>query len=242
MGSYGDWYTLPVGRLSVPQPVPTESFDLLLHFHGGGAAARVVAPENLGLVLATVDAGTGSKAYAEAFHGEALDELIATVESALAPARIRHLIVSSWSAGYGAVRELLLEYPTVPRALVMLDSIHASYGGDGSTPQAAGVRPFLSYAERAASGSATMVITHSDIQPPGYASTSEVAQAILDGVGGRRSYAGLIPQAGVEAKTRFEREGLFVRGYSGTGKEAHCAHLRLLAAILRDDVLPRLAK
>src|SRR5690606_15009114 len=114
VGDYGEWQTLPVGRMRVPRSPPEEAIDLLIHFHGGEAASRVVAPEGLGLVIAVVDAGVGSQAYAEAFAGgEPLGELLATVGAALAPARLRNLVLSSWSAGYGAVREILREFPTV---------------------------------------------------------------------------------------------------------------------------------
>lgn len=241
-GNYGEWQTLPIGRMRAPVPAPSGEYDVWLHFHGGGAATRVVAPMSLGVVIATVDVGVGSQAYAEAFAGgEPLGELLATVSAALAPARARHLVLSSWSAGYGAVREILRELPTVPSALVLLDSVHTGYEVDGETLEDAALAPFLAYAQRAASGEASMVLTHSEIRPPGYASTSEVAGALLEGLGLRRRYAGLVRTFGVEAKTEARKGRLVVRGYTGSGKEAHCAHLRMLEPILRDEVLPALA-
>jgi hypothetical protein len=241
-GNYGPWQTLPLGRMRVPEPPPQDFYDLLVHFHGSGAAMKMVAPEGLGLVVAGVDLGVGSQVYAEAFHGpEPLEELLGVVSATLAPRRLRHLIVSSWSAGYGAVRELLREHPTVLTALVLLDSVHTSYGPDGETLAPAGLEPFVLFARRAIAGEAVMVLTHSEIRPPGYASTSEVAQYLLGEVGGRRRYGGLLPFHGVETKTTFQDGGLQIRGYTGTGKEAHCAHVRMLADILKADVLPALS-
>jgi hypothetical protein len=239
-GHYGDWKPLPLGHLSVPEPPPTGRYDLVLHLHGSNAARRVIAPADLGVVIAGVDAGVGSQAYAEAFFGaRPLEELLAAVEATLAPAHLGRLIITSWSAGYGAVHEILVQHPTVPSAIVLLDSLHASYAPNGDLVEA-GLMPFLSFAQRAQQGEAVMVVTHSEIRPPGYASTSETASWLLHEVGGRREYAGLEPVHGVEAKTAWRDGNLIVRGFTGAGKEAHCAHLMMLDAILRDDVLPAL--
>jgi len=48
-GNYGDWQRLPIGRMIVPQPAPTGDYDLLIHFHGGAAARKLLAPLQLGL-------------------------------------------------------------------------------------------------------------------------------------------------------------------------------------------------
>ena len=240
MGRYGAPRELPVGGLVVPEPAPTGQYDLLLHLHGGIPARRLLAPADLGLVIATVDLGVGSRPYAEAFYGpEPLEELLAAVGKELAPARLRHLIVSSWSAGYGAVREILAQHPASISGLILLDSVHASYTPAGD-PQPEGIAPFIAYAERAKLGEGVLVLTHSEIQPPGYASTHEVANAILEAVGTRRQYAGLVPQFGVELKTTADDGGFHLRGFTGNGKDAHCAHMRLLPGLLKDVVLPAL--
>jgi hypothetical protein len=225
-----------------PQPAPQGKYDVLLHLHGGEAARRVVAPlKSAALVLVAIDAGTGSRVYADVLAGpDPLQKILSAVGDAMKPAQLRHLIVSSWSAGYGGVREILNHHPTVPNALVLLDSVHASYDHDGKTIVTAGLEPFASYAARAIAGEALLVLTHSEIRPPGYAATGEVASWLLRGVDGRRRYAGLLLSHGVEFKTRFDRGGMHVRGYTGKGKPAHCAQLMLLEEILRDDVLPQL--
>ncbi len=239
-GRYGEWKTLPLGHVSIPEPRPTGRYDLVLHLHGSNAARRVLAPADLGVVIAGVDVGVGSQVYAEAFFGpRPLEELLAAVEAELAPAHLGRLVITSWSAGYGGVHAILVEHPTVPSAIVLLDSLHASYAPNGDLVEA-GLMPFLSFAQRAQQGEAVMVVTHSEIRPPGYASTSETANWLLHEVGGRREYAGLQPVHGVEAKTAWHEGNLTVRGYTGAGKEAHCAHLMMLDAILRDDVLPAL--
>ncbi|MBW2455736.1 MAG: hypothetical protein JRI68_14560 [Deltaproteobacteria bacterium] len=238
-GPYGDWQALPVGRMVVPVPPPADHYDVLIHFHGGESARRLLAPAGLNLVIATVDAGVGSKAYGEAYHGpQPLEEALATIHAALSPAQLRYLILSSWSAGYGAVREVLRAHPSVPNAVILLDSVHASYQEDGESLLEESLAPFVSLSQRAKAEAAVVVLTHSEIRPPDYASTAEVASYLIAQVSGRRRYAGLLPVHGIEAKTTYDAGMLHIRGFTGTGKEAHCAHLKMLPDILRDDVLP----
>ena len=243
-GPYDKWQSLSIGKVLRPSQPPRDTYDVLLHFHGAEAIRKVVAPMGFdNLVIIALDAGEGSSQYSKAFYaGAPLEGLLEEAGQPLRPAHLRHLIVSSWSAGYGAVRQLLQFDPRAPDAVILLDSAHASYADDGITVAAEGYAPFLAYARRAQAGEVSMVMTHSDIRPPGYASTTEVATALLAEVGGQRSFAGMARHYGVEAKSHYHQGRLIVRGYSGTGKPAHCAHLRMLADILRDDVLPILSQ
>jgi hypothetical protein len=237
------WRDLPIGRMVVPAPAPQGSYTLVLHLHGGEGARRTVAAAGLDVVLATVDLGVGSRVYAEAFYGpEPLEELIAAVDEALAPARLGHLVVSSWSAGYGGVRSILQQHPTTPSAVVLLDSVHASFQPNGDALATEGLEPFVHLFDRAKHNGAFVLLTHSAIVPPGFASTTEVADYLLAQVGGRRRYGGLTPAHGVELKTRYDEAMLHLRGYTGTGKGAHCAHLAMLGEVLAQDVLPGLAE
>lgn len=242
LGTYGDWVPLDPARLLVPQPPPEGRYDLVLHFHGGGTAGLMLAPLDLGLVIATLDAGVGSQRYAEAMpDAAAFDRVLASVDEALPPSAERgRLIVTSWSAGYGAVRQLLLTQPDLADAVVLLDGLHTGFQADGSL-HTAGLESFVAYATRAADRDRVMVVTHSSIRPPGYASTTQTADYLLDRVGGRRSYAALQPLAGVEQLTGFSEGNLIVRGFTGTSKEAHCAQLHMIADVIKGDVLPRLS-
>jgi hypothetical protein len=151
-------------RLFVPDPLPRE-YDLLLHFHGGEPVRRLVAPAKLGLVIATIDAGQGSQRYRGVVGPKLLDEISAATLAKLG-AKPRHLVLSSWSAGYGAVHELLLQAPTAWRAIVLLDSLHASYDASGKADEKTLV-PFFALAKRAEAEEQLLVLTHSSITPPG---------------------------------------------------------------------------
>jgi hypothetical protein len=247
LGSYRPWRRLDLGAVLIPETAATTSYDLLLHLHGAEAVRKVLAPAGLPIVIAALDAGRGSQAYEQALYGPtALEPLLASVHRAVTEAwgtspERRHLVVSSWSAGYGGARQILRHHPSLPAAVILLDSLHASYRADGSGLESKGLEPFVALAERAQRGTARLVLTHSEIRPPDFASTAETASFLLRSVGAQRRYAGLRSVAGLEHKTEVEQGGLVVRGFTGTRRADHCAHLGLLLPILRDDLLPAFA-
>jgi len=220
-------------RLHVPARVP-ERFALLVHFHGGEPARRLLVASGAEPVLVTVDAGKGSQRYAALVTRAFQQKLLAAVEEKTGRS-IGKLALSAWSAGYGAVREWLRVAPDSVNAVVLLDAAHASYGVDGR-PAEADLSPFLAVAERASRGSPFLWLTHSSIAPPGYASTTEVADALLEKVGARRHYAGLTDVHGVELRTGADAGALHVRGTTGTDPAAHCAHLRMLPDVVTGEL------
>jgi hypothetical protein len=233
-------------RLMVPRVMPDAGYDLLLHFHGREAVRKLLAPAGLPLVIAAIDAGERSNAYARRMADpRSLAKLLARIDQIMAPAKLRHLILSSWSAGYAAIREILRaagsEAAThAADAVILLDGVHASYADDGANLRATDVAPFLHLAGRARDGRTLAVFTHSEIRPPGYASTKRVADHLLEQLGARRRYAGLYASHNVRLKTHYAAGKLTLRGYTGSDRHAHCAQLALLPDVLRQDVLPRL--
>ena len=228
-GDYEPWRNLRIGRVLIPRGRGMDEdggFWLLFHFHGAEAVRKQIAPEGMNLVLAALDAGTLSSHYSEAIPpGITFGALIANVEEVVAAAtgnptaHARHVALSSWSAGYGAVAQLLSRPHERVEGLILLDSLHASYVPGERTIVSQPLTPFLAFASAAADGGPLFYLTHSEIKTEGYASTTEVAAFLLQNVGG-------------------ERGRLFVRGYPGEGPEAHCAHLRLILPILREHLLP----
>src|SRR5205085_2033835 len=89
------------------------------------------------------------------------------------------LIVVSFSAGFGGVRELLKSEAIYERidTLVMADSIYAGYvpGTKSSDVDPVAMTGFLKFARDATEGRKTMVISHCELRPETYASTAETA-------------------------------------------------------------------
>ncbi|MEM9692539.1 MAG: hypothetical protein AAGA56_08345, partial [Myxococcota bacterium] len=101
-----------VGEVWLP-PRRNSAYAVLIHLHGGAAAAKLLTPVlsaqgQTPVVLVTVDAGTGSKVYARAFwEPEPFIAILDEVQRRMAPAPRQAVFLSSWSAGYGGVREIL---------------------------------------------------------------------------------------------------------------------------------------
>ncbi|MCC6648678.1 MAG: hypothetical protein IT374_24330 [Polyangiaceae bacterium] len=251
-GAYSRWLpAVPMGQMIVPEDPalapPDGAYHVILHFHGHDAVRKPFVEVARGEVLVGIDLGVGSGAYEDAFAlPAAFTELREGVLGALRRntrdpgATIGRLTLSSWSAGYGAVQNILRFHPDAASSVVLLDSAHAGYVKTDAPQRGAPtlatrtLAPFVAYAERAARGDVTMVLTHSDIQPPGYASTREVADHLLREVGVTRHPTSGTTPLGLVAKTSALRRGLTVKGYGGNDEHAHCAHTELLAIALRD--------
>ena len=254
-GDYGEWRRLAqVGgkapwRALVPpgRAVASDgSFRLLIHFHGAEPVRRQLAPEGLDLVIAAVDAGIGSRAYDQALADPGVfGQLVAAVEAEVAAvnrlpsARARTVVISSWSAGYGAVGQILGRSGHHVDAVVLMDSLYAGYIDDRRTLDRARIAPFLGAARSAMDGGAAFFLTHTEIATPGYGSTAEVASFLLTELGATSSPVAEGDGVGPYSMRRMHQRGrLWIRGYAGADRDAHCAQLHLLPGILRDVILP----
>jgi hypothetical protein len=251
-GDYGEWRKLAVGRALVPvgRAVAGDgSFRLLVHFHGAEPVRKQLAPEGLDLVIAAVDAGVGSHAYDRVLaEPAAFDQLVAAVEAEVAAANhlpaahARSVTLSSWSAGYGAVAQILPRRDPRIEAVILLDSLYAGYTDGRRTLDRARIAPFLGVAREALAGGPAFFLTHTEIATPGYGSTAEVATFLLAELGVEASpvdddtsAAGPYP-----LRRTFAGGRLWIRGYAGADRDAHCAQLHLLPRVLREEVLPAL--
>jgi hypothetical protein len=249
-GDYGAWRRLPLGRALVPEGrgvAADGSFRLLVHFHGAEPVRRQLAPEGFDLVVAAVDAGVGSRAYDRALADPgAWSMLVAAVEAEVAranglvEAHARGIAISSWSAGYGAVTQILARRDPRVEAVVLLDSLYAGYANGKRAVDRAGLAPFVEVARTARAGGPAFFLTYTQIATPGYASTSEVASTLLAELGVTATAA----DDGAPGASRFallstyEEGRLWIRGYAGADRDAHCAQLHLLPSLLRESVLP----
>jgi hypothetical protein len=244
-GKYDAWKSGGGARLLVPSDLSAQNgeFRLLIHFHGSEAMRRVLAPEGLDLVIAGVDRGTGSGAYARAFHEpKALAQLIAAAEEEVAtrtgaPAHAKPIVLSSWSAGYGATGAVLASPALRERidGVVLLDSLYASYHSAAHDLSDAELGPFLGVARAAVAGHGLFVLTHTDVPTFGYASTAEVARHLLKSLGVTAPAPENVAAGGLRYSAN---QGHFVvRGYAGGDGPAHCNQLRNLPAIVRERVM-----
>lgn len=250
-GMYDGWQAVSGGHMIAPHKggiTKAGGFDLVVHFHGHEPIRKEFVKSAKGVVLVGVDLGIGSGAYANGFAApHVFTNLIASVEQAMAKrtgnkkAYVRKLALSSWSAGYGAIEQILRQ-PAGKKvdALVLLDSLHAGYADESQkTLKVAQIEPFIAFAKKAAAGHAFMFMSHSSIIPPGYASTTEVASFVVGELHGKLHKAKKKDVLGLEMIDRFDRGGFHVRGYEGDDKPDHCAHIGLMKEVVGKHLQPR---
>jgi hypothetical protein len=241
---------LPVGRLFVADDWrPREGrADVLVFFHGHPpVVCSNLTRSGKTAALVVVNFNGLSAAYAKPFADNNLfGKILADARKELSRQSGRELAqgklaVASFSAGYGAVREILKQPHWRERItdLVLADSLYAGYverdGRNVVNPEH--VRDFIRFAQRAARREVTMIVTHSAQVPEGYASTTETAEELLRALGGSRVAAA--KQSGAMEQTSHASLGGFqVLGFRGDTAADHMNHLRNVWLALTETSLP----
>ena len=237
--------------VSLPAHWTTLAAELPVWLHLHGAPATVEAQFGVAGapgVLVNLTLPGLSKVYADHFADAAVfEKLLREVETALRaesnakPWRAGRVTVSSFSAGFGGVRQLLRQPAAFKRihTLVMADSIYCGYVGDAAKRQ---VDPelmagFLAFARSASEGQKRMLITHSRQRPEGYASTTETADYLIQQLGGVRSFETQEWGGGLQVVSSYSRGSFDVFGFDGETADDHMRHLRAIGTLF-ERVLP----
>jgi len=252
-GLYDGWSrAISMGQLLAPKRggvTKSGAFDLLIHFHGHEPIRKEFVKSASGIVLVGIDLGIGSGAYSSAFATpQAFERLLESIRQEMArrtgraDTTIRRLGLSSWSAGYGAIQQILRQ-PAGAKvdSVVLLDSLHAGYQDGSSAVAPLSLEPFVAFAQKAARGQKFLFQSYSSIVPPGYASTREVAHFLVERLGGRVRRTKRADVLGLAMDERFDRGNYHVRGYLGDDKPDHCAHLGLIKDVVRSHLNRRWA-
>ncbi|WP_437835273.1 hypothetical protein [Sorangium sp. So ce1153] len=244
------------------------SYDLLLHFHGNTQLVRESAEvAGLNAAVAVINLGIGSGAYEDLYAQPGVYEsLLADIDRALAQRglptpRLRRVALSSWSAGYGAVAKILeLRRGTdTLDAILITDGIHCGFAPEQpSGLNTLQLASFARAAQLAASGQLLFTITHSEIDPIAYASSSATASYLLGAAAGhpveREPARDAPPHLRLRAaegavSKKLEKQmiptteaslgGLHVRGFRGNTPEHHMAHLLQMASTVLPELVER---
>lgn len=249
-GPYTKWdRSTIVGQMIIPKDGIAESgdFDVMIHFHGHEAARKEWVQAIKGPVLVGIDLGNGSGAYEDHFtSARAFGDLLESIEKGVAKrtgngsAHIRRIGLSAWSAGYGAIQEILRfrEQRDSIDSVILLDGLHSGFNEQLRSAQLA---PFVQFAREAVRRHKLMFVSHSSIIPPTYASTTETSNYLVWKVGGEPTPSRPRPgdPMGLELISRFSQGNFFVRGYAGNAALDHCAQVGLYRDVLKTHVGPR---
>src|SRR6185503_1252811 len=136
LGPYARYLPLVMGRIAIPQQgghTDDMGYDVLIHFNGSEAVRKLLVQVARGIVLVSVEKGMPGE-YGRSLRGPGFYQAFrASIESALRKhskderAHIRHLAVSSWSAGEVAIDELLTQHQPGIDAYAILDGMHAGW-------------------------------------------------------------------------------------------------------------------
>jgi hypothetical protein len=237
-----DLQSLKGARLFVsPQVTVNKPVPLLIHFHGAPwLVERHVAMHLPRTALITVQLGAGSSVYRRPFEqAETFRNMLREASDEL---HLKHgwssITLSGFSAGYGAVREILRtpEYFAQVNNVLLLDGMHAGYIPEGKTLADGGavdskdVEAFVSFAREAVRGNKSFVVTHSEIFPGTYASTTECADYLLSQIG-LQSHAQLREgPMGMQQLSAVDKSGFHMRGYAGNSAPDHVDFLHAMPA------------
>ena len=231
-------------------------FDVVFHFHAGMMSERQMRESGLNAVFVSCGYGIGSGPYADAFANPGrFEQMLADVtrniekDTGRRGLHVRKLGLASWSAGFAAVGKILgvEKYYAQVDSVVLLDSLHAGYTTGPSKGASQGadkvdlkmIAPFVRFAKDASNGKKAMVITHSAIIPPDYASSTEATSALLTAIGVPTQAVAETNARGMEMNMKADKSGLHVRGFRGAGPKDHFKHLYLVGEVLVSYVVPR---
>ncbi len=231
---------LELGTLFLPAKLKLKkNTPLLLHFHGGTWLPEVAAAR-VNMAVITIQVGAGSGVYARAVADpnrfrQLLQEAEAKVGAKFAP-----ITLSGWSAGYGAIREILKvpeNYARVER-VILIDGLHTGYIGNKPGPQESqleteGLQIFLQCARDAVTGKKRMLITHSEIFPGTFASTTETADWLLQQLGLKRRAVVQWGPMQTQQLSEVKRGRFWLIGFAGNSAPDHVDQLHSLPQYLR---------
>jgi hypothetical protein len=178
--------TLELGTLFIPEAlVHKRSAPLMIFFHGGKWLPEVAAARDRMAVI-SIQIGSGSSVYARAFNDPRRFENLLREAEQKAGIKLAPLTLGGWSAGCGAIREILKTpeaYARVDR-VVAIDGIHTDYAGGKPGPLQSklgteNLDNWVRLAHDAVAGTKRLIVTHSEIFPGTYASTTETADYLL---------------------------------------------------------------
>jgi hypothetical protein len=232
----GAWYLAPDDVVAKDGGV-----DVIVHFHGATLVEEEWRTTALDAVIVSVNLpGYGVGQYRDRFAEPGrFAGVVGDAVKRVGGTHVRRLGLVSWSAGYGAIQDVLSDdgFYAMVDTVVLLDGMHVDY--KRGSPDKAGMAVFERFAEDAASGDKQMIVTHSSVTPGDYASTTETAAMLLASVGATRVEEKRTHARGMVEWYHADKGGLHIRGFRGEGLRDHTDQVHLLDDAVRGYLEPR---
>jgi hypothetical protein len=225
----------------------SDRLDVVIHFHGAAwVAEQAVAALSAPTAVAAVNVGSGSGAYDRAFSDPAVyDSLLATITRELSavrstPVRIGGVTLVGFSAGHGAVRAILRDPTHFAQVnnVLLIDGMHSSYIPEGTalanggTIDTTNLVAFANFARAAIRGEKRFLVTHSEIFPGTFASTTETADWLLTALALRRTPTLTWGPRGTQQLSQVRAGSFELLGYAGNSAPDHIDQLHALPELL----------
>jgi hypothetical protein len=233
--------TLELGTLYLPKDRPRA---ILFFFHGGTWLPEVAAARHK-MAVVSVQAGTGSGTYSRLFDDPVRWPKLLAEAEAKAGAPFRRIFLGGWSAGCGAVRQILRSPESYQRVdgAILIDGIHTDYvdGKPGPLESKIGAENLKIWEQLgrdAIAGRKRALITHSEIFPGTFASTTETADYLVGQLGVPRRPVLKWGPMGLQQLSESRSGKFLLMGFAGNSAPDHVDQLHALASwiewILRD--------
>lgn len=215
-----------------PKIKSKKAVPLIIHFHGASWLMEYhIAKHFPNAALITVNLGSGSRVYGTPFtQPEMFKNLIEEASKSLELKRgWSSITLVGFSAGYGAIRAILRHEANfkIVNNVLLLDGIHASYVPEGKRLADGGIiktddlDSYVKFAREAVEGKKRFIISHSEIFPATYASTTECVDYLLNTLSLKRKAVLKKGPIGMQQLSEVKAGGFQILGYAGNTGADH---------------------
>jgi hypothetical protein len=245
-------YAGPLNKsVSIYIPLKTRAsspINLVVHFHGDSSIASVAVDElGKNSVAVAMTLGAGSGVYDRTYTNAAeYDSLMSSVRRVLETEFARAVTIGTvtltgFSAGHGAVRAILRspQHFADVDAVLLLDGMHTSYVPEGTVVANGGVLDstnlvaLTAFARAAMRGEKRFLVTHSEIFPGTFASTTETADYIIRALGLKRMPVLRWGPVGMQQLSSVKSGRFEIQGYAGNAGPDHIDQFHAMPQLLK---------
>lgn len=225
-----------------------DALHLVIHFHGGAFIPEYAVSQLGGdHVLAVVMLAPGSSSYDRAFtEPAAYDTLLANIRretsaALTAPATFADVTLVGYSAGHGAIRSILRDSSHFAQvnAVLLIDGLHTAYIPDntvlsrGGKLDEANLVTFVRFGRAAMAGEKRFLVTHSEIFPGTFASTTETTDYLVEALGLKRTPVLRWGPRGMQQLSEAKQGRFELQGFAGNAAPDHVDQFQAMPELLK---------